>query len=234
MRFVFGPPPDDCEFNPEAEGWRKVREPSPFVLVLIGGLSGVPIAVAVAFAWVTLLGVEPNVQMTVSSDNPWPMVTMWLFLLSPLLFLAGLILVHELIHALACPQFGFTQKTVFGVWPSRILAYAAHLGPMSHRRGILVATAPFLVLSVGPMLVELVGRWQSSFLACVSIVNALVCGGDAFIMVMFLVQIPFIASMCNKGWYTWWRPADKPGSRSETLSRIGRDSLNAMAAFLAD
>lgn len=207
MRFVFGPPPDDADFNPEQEGWRKVREPSPLVLVLIGGLAGVPIAASVAFAWVTLLGVEPNVQMTVSGDNQWPMVTMCLFLFSPLLFLACLILVHELIHALACPQIGLTQQTVFGVWPSKIMAYATHLGPMSHRRGILVATAPFFVLSVGPFVVELIIGSRSAFPALVSIVNALVCGGDAFIMVMFLVQIPLSALMRNKGWYTWWRPA---------------------------
>ena len=79
---------------------------------------------------------------------------------------------------------------------------------MSHRRGVLVAMAPFLVLSVGPFLAELVGGLQSSFLAFVSIVNAVVCGGDAFILVMFLAQIPLSASVRNKGWYTWWRPAE--------------------------
>ena len=220
MRFLIGPPPDDTDFAPEQEGWRKVREPSPLVLVLVGAVVGVPIAAAATYVWSAIIGFEPSVQLSISGDDQYGMVKIWLFLLVPFAFLAGLIVAHELIHALACPRFGFTRATVIGVWPSRIMPYACHLGALSHRRGILIASAPFLVLTVSPMLAELVGRWQSSFLAWVSIVNALVSGGDALIIVMLLVQIPLSASMRNKGWHTWWRPAE-PGAAPDPARDIG-------------
>jgi hypothetical protein len=120
-------------------------------------------------------------------------------------FFAGLIFVHELIHALACPCFGFTSATMLGVWPSKILAYANHTGPISFRRGMVIGMAPFLVLSLAPLLTAFVGGPHGQFLTLVSVMNAMVCGGDVVICLMLICQVPLNATIRNKGWDTWWR-----------------------------
>ena len=85
------------------------------------------------------------------------------------------------------------------------MAYGGHSGPVSCRRFVVVAFAPFLVLSVAPLLVAFVGGPHWPFLMLVSVVNALMCGGDAVICMMLIYQVPFNATVRNKGWDTWWR-----------------------------
>ncbi len=222
MRFVIGKPPEDSDFAPEQEvGWRRLREMGPATLLLVGGAAGVPLAAIAGYAWSQVPGTELSftfdvpVPASAASATPAMPLGHWSAILLPLLvlmtmatFLVALIFVHELINVLACPGFGLTSATVLGVWPSRMLAYGNHSGPVSFSRFILVGLAPFLVLSVFPFLAAFMGGFHWQFLALVSIVNALVCGGDAAICLMIAYQIPFNATLRNKGWDTWWRPAE--------------------------
>jgi hypothetical protein len=209
MRFIIGPPPDNPDFAPEQEpGWQSLREMGPRTLMLIGSLAGVPLAVLTSYAWSQILETEMTLSFDAMALGHWSAVLLpLLVLLAMAVFLASLIFVHELIHVLACPRFGLTSATVLGVWPSRILAYGNHSGPVSLKRFLLVGMAPFLVLSLAPLLVAFAGGPHWSFLALVSVVNGLVCGGDAAICLMLLYQVPFHATLRNKGWNTWWRLA---------------------------
>ena len=208
MRFILGPPPDDTDFQPEQEGWRRLRDIGPGTLMLVGSLAGLPLAALCSYAWsrLSVTALTFTLPTYAMSLGGWSMLLLPLMVLSMLAgFLAALIFTHELIHALACPRFGFTSQTTLGVWPSRFICYATHVGPISCRRGILLGIAPFLVLSVLPLLVAAAGGPRSTFTAAVSVTNALLCGGDAVITVMFLRQIPFNGTMRNKGWDTWWK-----------------------------
>lgn len=211
MQFIIGPPPDDPRFAPEEGGWQKLRELNPRALVLIGSFAGLPLAALIGYGWSRVpRDTELAVRLDVMTLGPWSMLLVPLLaFLSLVVFFAALILIHELIHVLACPHFGFTSDTVFGVWPSRILAYANHSGPISLLRGIVIGTGPFLVLSVAPLFLASAGGPHWPLLMLVSVVNALLCGGDAVICMMLLWQVPFTATLRNKGWDTWWRPAQK-------------------------
>src|SRR5262245_47914571 len=113
MKLIIGPPPDDADFAPELEGWRKLREPGPVALILVGSLAGIPLAALVNYAWSEVTGTALNVQVSFSPDDPlW--IVMPLIFLAPWVFFATVIFVHELIHDLACPGFGLTQATVLG------------------------------------------------------------------------------------------------------------------------
>ena len=213
MRFEFGPPSDDPSFDPEQEaGWQKLREMGPGTIMLIGSLVGIPLAALIGNAWSRIPGGLTSTGFDVMTLGRWSAVLLpLLLLLSMAIFFAGLILVHELIHALACPHFGLTSETVLGVWPRKCIAYANHSGPISLKRGIVIGSAPFMILSVAPLLVAAVGGPQWTLLQWVSVVNAMMCGGDAVIGVMIVSQVPFNATLRNKGWNTWWRSGE-PGA----------------------
>jgi hypothetical protein len=217
MRFIIGHPPDDPDFAPEQEtGWQKLREMGPATLLIVGSLAGVPLAALFSYAWSRVPGTGLSFSFDVMTLGRWAAVLFPLLVIVTLAtFLASLIFVHELIHVLACPRFGLTSATVLGVWPSRVLAYGNHSGPVSFTRGIVVGLAPFLVLSVLPLLVAFGGGPRWPLVAVVSVVNALVCGGDAVICLMLVCQVPFNATLRNEGWDTWWRPAEHQDGQPE-------------------
>jgi len=208
MRFTLGAPPDDSDFQPEQEGWTKLRDIGPGTLMLVGSLAGLPLAALFSYSWSRLSPAALTFTLPINAMS----LGRWSILLLPLvvlligaLFFAAVIFTHELIHALACPGFGLTSATILGVWPSRVICYASHAGPISFWRGIVLGIAPFLVLSVFPLALAAAGGPRWTFLALVSVTNAMMCGGDAVITGMFLRQIPFNGIMRNKGWNTWWR-----------------------------
>ena len=211
MCFILGPPPDDADFAPEQGGWRRLREMGPRTLMVIGSLAGVPLSALFAYGWSRIPGTALTFSFDVMSLGRWgPVLLPLLLILTMAVFFGVLIFVHELIHALACPGFGLTSATFLGVWPSKILAYASHNGPISFGRGIFVGMAPFLVLSVAPLLVAFAGGPHWQLLTVTSVMNSMVCGGDVVICLMFSSQIPHDAMLRNKGWDTWWRPNPHP------------------------
>ena len=205
MRFTYGCPPTLLNFDPQNQGWRQLREPSPRVLSLVGSIVGVPICAVVVWAWVLLdLDLSLHFHPGFLGDSARWAGPLLLFLALPVIFI-GIIAAHELIHALGCPRFGLTSMTVIGVWPSRLLFYAGHLEAMPAWHYVLYASAPFLVLSLLPMLVAYWVESTAMLCAVVSVVNALFCGGDLMIIACVVTQMPLRALVQNEGWSTWWK-----------------------------
>lgn len=211
MRFVIGQPPDEPSFHPDPRvGWQKVRWMGPRALMAVGSLVGIPLAVLMGFFW----SQTPLPPLTFSIDaiglGSWSVFLLPLIIIVVIAaFLIVLVVVHEFIHILAFPYFGFTSATVFGVWPSRLLPYAYHSGPVSYRRLIVVALAPFIVLSVAPLIASSLGLLPSPLSAIFSILNSLACGGDVAVCLMLAYQLPINAVVQSQGGDTWWRPAEQ-------------------------
>ncbi len=189
MRFHLGSPPD--EFVPDSS-WRPIREPGPFVMQL--------------FAAPLCLG------MAVLAFYCWMHVWLPLFELrnaALLLSLAAIIVVHELLHAVATPRFGCTPSTVIGAWPARLLFYATYCGPLTRDRYLVVFAMPFLLLTVLPLVAAAGGLLPPALVpaaAWCSVWNALFSGGDCLGFALVLVQIPRAANVQNQGWRTYWKP----------------------------
>lgn len=213
MRFAIGPPPVADDFHPETNGWRQISEPSAFVVILIGTPIGGLVAVAFGFMWSQLLTDSFSIQFNLSTFGPWAaIVGPAMILLSFLGCFAGLIVVHESIHALACPNLGFSRETVVGFWPRRLLPYAGYLDEVPCWRFFLIAMAPFFFLSVVPLLAGALIQTTPVYLAVISTVNAVASGGDFVISAVTLSQVPLRGVVRNKGWDTWWKEADPVGS----------------------
>lgn len=198
MRFHFGSIPDD--FTPDGS-WRPLREPGPMVMQLIAFPLGALSAFLVGYSW-SRLGTTSAVDF--GHGNALRLI------LALLLSFPVLIIVHELLHAVVHPHFGRSSATVIGAWPSRMMFYAHYAGPLTRERFLLVFAFPSLIITVLPLLVAACGLVPQEWLfwaAWYSTWNAFFACGYLFGIVIVLLQIPRAASVRNKSWFTYWKPA---------------------------
>lgn len=203
MKLHYGAPPTDPTFHPREEGWTPLREPSPLMLNVVATPVGFALAALIFAGWNRLpaMGLLPT----------WipQEATLLLSLAVPTAGLIALIAVHELIHGLTYPGFGTKVKVFLGIWPAKLLFYAATTDAVSRNRMLLVYVMPFVVLSLLPLLVVRLFDLHSTPLMLLAVVNALSAGGDATCVGLFLWQIPWSADVRNEGWATWWKlPGD--------------------------
>lgn len=207
VRLHYGAPPENPDFNPEAEGWRKLAfEPGPVLLQLLA----IPAMVLLAVLWGNLFFWVLPATFTLLQLASSPILSV----IRLVLLIAVLILipVHELIHALVHPYWGRSTNTIIGVWLSKGLFYAYYEGEMSRNRLALVYLAPYLVLGLLPLgLLALLGNALGSpsaviILAVVSLLGSLFACGDIVGVIFLLFQTPGTALVRNKGWQTYWKP----------------------------
>jgi hypothetical protein len=122
----------------------------------------------------------------------------------------ALIAVHELLHVSAFPKGG---ARFIGVWPSKLLFYAAYHGPLSRNRFLWVTIVPFLVLTIAPLVAAAAMRTTHGLIAVMSILNGAFSCGDLVGMALIAVQVPASAEVRNQGWETWWREDKDEGGR---------------------
>jgi hypothetical protein len=207
MRLVWGPPPEDVGFTPEADGWQPLREPTPLFVSLVGSAFGLPLALLVGRAWRACLhGAAPSFhfQLPLTGTAARMALAILPLVAFPVAFVL-LIVVHELCHAVVYPRCGLTRDTQIGVWPAKLLCYACHTGAITRERMLLCFAMPFAVVTGLPLGVcALVGH--AALPAMVgSTANALFSGGDLLGALLLWRQVPRGALVRNKGWATWWR-----------------------------
>lgn len=190
MRFHLGPIPEESDFTPDSS-WRAMREPGPWAMQFIALPIGLAAMFLVAFLWLTI--------------TPLPRMDLDLSIFAFLLAFAGIIIVHELVHAAVHPLAGRSPQSVLGFWPSRLLFYAAYTGELTRNRFVAVLLMPLVVISLAPLLVAAVVQVNAGLAASVSAFNALLACGDIFGAGMVLWQVPATAVVRNQGWRTYWR-----------------------------
>lgn len=96
---------------------------------------------------------------------------------SLLLACALLIPIHELLHAIAHPDAGLSAETVMGFDRNLACPYCLYTRPYSRERAVIVALAPFVVLTLLPLVAFVI--WESRpLLAYVATLNAGVSAFD--------------------------------------------------------
>jgi hypothetical protein len=181
--------------DPQAEGWTPLRQWGGGRFTAVALLLGLPFVIA---AVILLFHAKGEVRGLFKAQ---PLVGG-----AYLLALMLMVPVHELIHALAYGQGIRSQHLIFGCWPSRGLCYAIYDSPMPRRRVLGMVVAPFVVLSVLPLLCLpwLQGAaWGLVF--AFSLLHAGICGGDAIVFLRLISQISKNALVHNNGWQTYWR-----------------------------
>src|SRR5215217_2981882 len=193
MRFHLGAIPSSPDFVPDAS-WRSLRQaPSPWLENLLALPIGFVAAAVVAVLWFL---VTPLRDITPAMSLP-----------TFLLFFAGLVVVHELIHALVHPMAGRSPHSILGFWPS-VGFYANYDGEMSRNRLVAILLMPLLVISIVPLLVSAVTQVSSGWVASVSVFNAFCACADMLLAGLLLFQIPATAIVRFKSWRIHWREHD--------------------------
>ncbi len=197
MKLHLGALPE--EFEPD-ESWRGIVEPSPILLQFLAAPIAIATGAVFLWLWHHVLELEsPHIP------TGWELTAQLAMFAS----FPALIVVHELLHAVCYPQFGWNAQTLIGCWPSRMLFYAYYNGAMPRNRFLLVFAMPFLVLSVLPLLIAFTVALPeiiSSVLAWFSIWNAIFACGDILGFALIVAQVPGAALVRNRGWRSYWKP----------------------------
>lgn len=200
MRFWVGEYPPDPTFQPEREGWTKVREPGIAVAWLLAIPAMAALAVGTAFAFAA-------VSRPAGGTPDRPVYTTPLV---PLLAMVGVVLgtavAHEAAHLVAHPRFGLSPASVVGSWPKAGVLYVLYDGVLSRTRYLWVVALPLVVLTFGPLAVCSVVGEVPVWLAGVAVVNALGSGFDVLAILLVLRQVPAGALVRGHGFDFYWRP----------------------------
>lgn len=216
MRLHYGAPPADVSFVPMTEGWNKLREPGAIGLQLLAVPVMIVTLTALIPAWKACVPeVFEGMSIGVKSEAVGEALTGQLrgvFSIGILISISvlGLIAVHELLHVSAFPKGG---ARFIGVWPAKLLFYAAYHGPLSRNRFLWVTIVPFLVLTIAPLVAAAVMRTTHGLVAVLSILNGAFSCGDLVGMALIAAQVPADAQVRNQGWETWWREEKVEGGR---------------------
>lgn len=204
MKFRIGPPPENSDFTP-GEPWQPLDEPGPRTFTWVALPVGLLSTAAFCILWLSLT------DLTLIDFLYW-----FFYKLSGvrLLFLFfSLIVIHELLHAIFHPRYGFSSNSILGVWISKGAFYAHWDNEWSRNRAMACIISPFFVLTVLPFLVSLLPYtlvpWLDenimSMLAYVSVMNALFAAADLMGARLLFLQIPRNGIVRNQGFHTYWR-----------------------------
>jgi hypothetical protein len=190
MRFHLGAIPSSPDFLPESP-WKPLREPAPWLFQFIAFPVGIITAALVTVLWFVITPLQ-----AATPKVSWPAFLLWF---------AGIVVVHELIHAAVHPMTGRSPRSILGFWPSRLLFYAHYDGSLPRNRFVAILLMPLLIISFTPLLIAVATQITSGWLAFISSFNALLACGDMLGAGMVLFQIPADAVVRNQGWRTYWR-----------------------------
>ena len=214
MRLHFGPVPENPDFHPQEDGWTPLREPSAGVFVLLASGVGIVVGLLVAMLWAATVESGIVLQVKFSGSSGPPAIPIAIAIAKVLAAIALLVVVHELLHAAVYPGGWLSRRTIIGMWLSKGLFYAHYDGPLSRNRFVLTLLTPFLVLTLGVWLAELVLHSGWGLLLAWSVLNAMFAGGDLLATGIVLWQLPARAEARNQGWNTWWRMPPGDGDSS--------------------
>lgn len=197
MRFHLGPIPSAPDFAPGIPDslWRPLRAAPPWLGNLLSLPIGIVAAAILAGLWVLL---------TPLRELPWREMLPALPLPSFLLSFAGIVVVHEGIHALVHPEAGRSPHSILGFWPS-VGFYASYDGEMSRNRLVAILLMPFLVISLAPLLVSAVTQGSCRWAAFISVFNAFLACADLLDAGLVLSQIPGARTVRFHGWRIYWK-----------------------------
>ena len=205
MRLHIGAIPESAEFEPEAQGWKSLREPSPAMFQVWA----LPVAVFNIALLACLWSLVPS-----ANTKTQPLMAG----IGIAFVLLALIPVHELLHALAAPGGRHSGKVIIGVWPQKGLFYAHYDGAMPRNRFLLVFFMPFFVLSLLPipfaaLWVQFTGDGTlTTVLQVLSFLNGAAACGDILGIFMIGKQVPAQAIVRNQGWKTFWKVVEQDAS----------------------
>jgi hypothetical protein len=206
MRLYCGEVPRTEETSPEAQDWRVIRSPSSELGFGLAMLAGLVLLSGQCLALGLFLMKIGDAGLAVAGDSPlsWVVALVVLVVYIPL---------HEWLHLLGQPGWGYSDQSVVVVWPAKLRFGVYYEGCMSRRRWLGMRLAPWIALSVLPMgllallQVQPLGPELEIGLCVLMVVNTLGSGADVVAALLVLTQVPASGQLCFQGGRAYWRSA---------------------------
>jgi len=211
MRLHVGAIPEIADL-PVEDGWVKLREPPLWVVRWILAL---PLSLVLAL--VSAVSVMRYTEITAEGLNGGALIAVYV----------ATIAVHEIVHAAIHPDRGLSDRTVLGLWPSRLVFFAHYEGPRTKSNFTLGIIAPFLVLTILPLMVAHQFGWNSWILGAVIILNGSASSADLLGFLIALFGLPGSSTVQNRGWHSYWRCAAGSISSNNSLQPTARDDARS-------
>ncbi len=189
LRFHLGAIPSSPDFTPGAL-WKSLGYPSPWMEKLVVFPIGIVAAVVVAVLW---LAITPLQEVTPRMSLPGFLVSF-----------AGIVVVHELLHAAVHPRSGRSPHSTVGFWPWGMLFYAHYDGEVTRNRFVAILLMPLVVISFVPLLVAAVAQVASGWVAFISAFNAFCACADILLAGLVLFRTPATAIVRDQGGRFCW------------------------------
>jgi hypothetical protein len=115
------------------------------------------------------------------------------------------IFVHELLHAIIHPDFGLSNKTIFGVAPKNFAIFTIYDDERSKINLLAGLIIPFLILSAAPLLVGIFSSYNNKTIGPTILMNAIFSGSDICKFLYILAFVPWGAKIKAFGAEAYWR-----------------------------
>ncbi len=198
MRLHIGAIPIPADFRPDAL-WKPLRAPSPWMALLVAFPIGIVAAGVVGGLWLVLTPLDLHDVTSLS---------LWAYLLS----VAGMVVVHELIHVAVHPMSGRSPHTIVGIGGPTSGVYAHYEGEMTRNRFVAILLAPLVVISFVPLLAAAAIQVSCGWVAFISAFNAFGACLDILDAVLVGFGIPATAIVRQQGLRTYWREHQTPAA----------------------
>ena len=185
----------------KANGWTRLKEPQNFVTALLFSLPfmavglGLTILVSLPFQVLqqAIQGLSSGFNFSIELPS----------LLIGLVSMYFFVILHELLHAVAIPNFLHSKKTYWGItWQG---GFVSTTEEMSKGRFCLISCLPFIILSlVLPVILGLMGK-LSLFILFLACINGMGSSIDLLNLTLILFQVPNGSSIINNGFETYYK-----------------------------
>lgn len=169
--------------------WNRLREPEGGVAQVFALVAGAVLCIAVLVSWLLFAPFNP---IRIDYVTFGVAITIVLFF-------------HELAHALAFTLRRGRSLRVECAWRRRPIRLR-YEGAVSRSHYLAVLAAPFAAVSLLPVAASAVAALGSGDLVLISMLNALVCGGDVLAAVLVVLQVPVGALVRRQGDVVLWKP----------------------------
>ena len=186
MKFIIGEPLDN-NFNPQNEEWNSVKK--------YGLIKYQLFALPIAFGLAILIDLIYSI-LSINIFHSYISFIYAALLIIPL---------HELSHSLLFPKSLISKDVLFGFYPKAFVFFTHYNGIITRNRFILILLAPFLILTVLPLIFIILTGNQNVFLAKMVFINALSSSIDLLTVIKTIKEIPKNGFIRNKGFKSYWK-----------------------------
>ena len=205
MKVHLGNKPHQPEALLDTTGLQRIHSPSSRRGYLAAGLVGLLILfllLGVLIGVSVFLDSQGISETAVDTSTPWGVVIFALLIFIPL---------HEFLHMIWYPKFGFSEQTTLVIWPQKLRFGVYYAGCISRRRWLIMRLAPVMILSIIPTLLLILYTFIpfsysiNVFLQLIMLVNAIGSGGDVVAAILVMQQVPSGADICFHEGKAYWR-----------------------------